>query len=573
MSQKTYNRPFTESQVNGTQPANQYHYIIYPLVTGYKWARYLSDGSTKLQFVDHVYSTSSGAYPNGGVKNGYYYEHVSTQDNLIPNKKNDPDDDGRVGYTVRTSQISIPQETRYREESQTVTNTENLYLYIEPTVTLPQAISDLTIIGMGCTGSARNYNIFLKERASNVYRFGFNIKGESQSLATFSYASTHNGTYKYLGSNNFGYGHYTDYYSDMTAGLTTQLLSGNQLRNYSSNIYSWEGGNNGSPSADIFKGINNNRIYLIITAPQLGGTRDEILLFYKTTYSSTSMTGPSIISGIESGYGAWTIDGTYYLRAINVGSSSLPQINVIRLTAGSTAFAIYPASEFSVSTREFYTPIFFIPSVIQNKFMAVCNLNTYPPELAVAKLSYNTAGTGTVDIDSNISAPTDYISRVTGYNASNFIRRMMTDDGVQYIHINYVRNNGYKYYRLNPSLSNLTVEEISLADAFNGVVPEELITSSIECIHSPYGAGFVRIKSTSGTNVTLQIAFYGQKTTQTTEIVQIPYTVRLGTAQEMYYKTNPNNSLDKWTGSKPSQICYVRADQYDETQEKKHMGH
>ena len=106
MSQKTYNRPFTESQVNGTQPANQYHYIIYPLVTGYKWARYLSDGSTKLQFVDHVYDTNSGAYPNGGVKNGYYYERVATQDNLIP------DIDNPCGYSHRSEPIEIPYYTQ-----------------------------------------------------------------------------------------------------------------------------------------------------------------------------------------------------------------------------------------------------------------------------------------------------------------------------------------------------------------------------------------------------------------------------------------------------------------------------
>lgn len=615
MSQKTYNRPFTESQVDGTQPANQYRYIIYPLVTGYKWARYLSDGSTKLQFVNHVYSTSSSAYPNGGVKNGYYYERVFTQDNLIPNKKNDANDDGRVGYTVRTSQISIPQETRYRDSSTTTSDTvripnanyagvfskvTNSFYYVNSSMQIivrpldSTSTTRLTTLATELTSTYPNLNIVKHKttgheiltalchysqsedssgnRSYTFWGYDLNTKSVlfnkrfsapgSYQLAPNHYASVSLSPRCIIIANDYWL--IIDQYFIINGAISTTHAAyiENPFFQYQSGIYFYE---------DLPLSVGNS-FYVIATQYNILAN-DPYRLHY--------------------------LSGT---RRLLLFSASLSYVRNYVISPNNTSLycGIFDFEVISSDTCQFWWPGL-------NPFIAdsyslddTITLTHYQLNVGTRQLSLvNSDGV----IDTNISrdmilseaAKTDGYDR-DGYTKLSF---MPTYQGTlsQYTSspVITIRSDGTVYLRYSFTRYNPT----GLSGAAHSMVFYRLDGLSMASGHlvkssevSPYSCRSFppfnqKISSYYDVNYCSDIGFIdgstwygiGQYSTyqylwrRFTKTTQVPYTVTMGTAQEMYYKSNPNNSLDKWTGSKPSQICYVRADQYDETQEKKHMGH
>ena len=613
MDHKTFTSPFTESQVDGTQPQNQYHYIIYPLVTGYKWARYLSDGSTKLQFVDHVYDTSSSAYPNGGVKNGYYYERVATQDNLIPDKKNDPNDDGRVGYTTRSTEISIPTETRYNQQTQTTSDNGTL-----------SAISP--IAGVYCSKTSAFYYISGMTAYFRGIRSNTSVK-----LASFSSS---------IQSTNL---------PSAWMGLVTQDETNQQCL-----VVVWYDAYIASGSSD--PGNRRYKIYIyniasgtmlhhntflvpenfwydsyhgasVIISPQLVFiSRTHFCIIDKYyiisgvigTNTSSYIKNPIFVNGYTWEYEPIPSTQTHFAyiatqmqsAANDPYTTSRPTSNrylcmiekqglsLKRYLITPSNYSLYSGGLWKISEDNTHWDVWW-PSLrpfIADAYKLDDTITIEHYRLSEEQLSsYGETIDIGIDRDLILSEcqKTDIYDRTT-YTRLSYSSPIMGNSTHYYQSkpVLSVNNNDvyfmYTFGRLEPytagtaysailfRLVGLNLIDNKLQKTQESITPQSVRSAPFNYINRTYYD--INYANDFGYDQNIsygigQYANYSYWWRRYTSTVQVPYTVTLGTNQEMYYKTNPNNSLDIYTGSKPSQICYVRADQYNETQEKKHMSH
>lgn len=582
VAKKTYTPPFTKEQIEGNNPEKKYQYLIYPLTTGYKWKRYLSNGSTKLRFVDCVYDESSTAYPNNGVKNGYYYERVETIDNLIPDKKN-AIDDGKVGYTMRNSAVKIPTETRYREEIHTTTEYD--YKLFEQTIELDIPES---IVGCYCiyrrpisetqillwyslnVGSVSNINYkYLVKVILDVSSGKYTYQLYTRTMSQVGY------NVQFLDDDSFISYRTASYYDEKNLSSTYGRISGNGIiENSLSSFIISNGGNGGNTY--FLAGKAGSYIFGIFQHLSDGGMSDTIqilslpsnpsanaswqkrieLTYHEFKYYQTMSNGVVVVCQDGS------YNPSYFAYFMRYDQPAYP-------TSKEIARYIYNGSSSSGLRLLNVIPYCYDSNNNFAFFAEDGSYQSYPPRCVIQK----------------VSSVGDLVGEPVVYDTENK-NSLVAAAGTRYFpHVPIgVKTNQFPstviatYYNTNQitafQIHDTSIEPIDMSISYNNLLTSDFCRYGLG-IYNMKGYNFklhgVTRVDYSDKSFTIHTIARTPITKQ--EIVQVPYTVTMGTSEEIYYKTPPSTSDDIYTESKPSQICYLKVDNVFNQTNLIHRGH